>query len=94
MLKIRTSEIKDKLIHVDGFGETLVESICKWHDSDDDMEEFKNLLSYITVESSSNQKSNVLCDMKFVITGSLKMYKNRNDLVSDIENNGGKYSHL
>lgn len=90
VLKMKTSEIRDKLIHVDGFGETLVDSICKWHDSDEDISEFRNLLSYITIESTSDQKSDVLNGMKFVITGSLETYRNRNDLISDIEKNGGK----
>ena len=90
VLKMKTSEIRDKLIHVDGFGETLVDSICKWHDSDEDMSEFRNLLSYITIESTSDQKSDVLNGLKFVITGSLETYRNRNDLISDIEKNGGK----
>lgn len=90
VLKMKTSEIRDKLIHVDGFGETLVDSICKWHDSDEDMGEFRNLLSYITIESTSDQKSDALNGLKFVITGSLETYRNRNDLISDIEKNGGK----
>jgi DNA ligase (NAD+) len=90
VLKMKTSEIRDKLIHVEGFGETLVDSICKWHDSDEDMSEFRNLLSYITIESTPDQNSDVLNGLKFVITGSLETYRNRNDLISDIENNGGK----
>ena len=90
VLKMKTSEIRDKLIHVDGFGETLVDSICKWHDSYEDMSEFRNLLSYITIESIPDQKSDVLNGLKFVITGSLETYRNRNDLISDIEKNGGK----
>ena len=68
----------------------MVNSIRDWINSEEDIQEYKNLISVLTFESPSKKESNKLNGMKFVITGSLSYYSNRAELVSVIESNGGK----
>ena len=89
ILEMTTNDIRDCLIHVDGFGEVMVESVCKWRSNYYEMDEFTKLISILDF-STPEQKTDKLAGMKFVITGSLNLYKNRDELVSYIESNGGK----
>lgn len=74
---------------IDGFGTEMQKSLIKWWL--DNRDSFMNLLKEFefepTYEIVTNKK---LEGMTFVITGSLVRYKNRDELVSVIENAGGK----
>ena len=89
ILEMTISDIRDCLIHVEGFGEVMVDSVCKWRSNYYEMDEFVKLISILDF-SAQEQKTDKLAGMKFVITGSLNLYKNRDELVSYIESNGGK----
>ncbi|WP_368222414.1 BRCT domain-containing protein, partial [Blautia wexlerae] len=48
--------------------------------------------NFKTQDKSLTNKTNILQDKTFVITGSLEKYSNRDELKSIIESNGGKVS--
>lgn len=76
---------------IDGFGEITSSSICVYVDIHKD--DISNLFSKFNFTDSTNDNnSSILNDKTFVITGSLNHYRNRDELVSVIENNGGKVS--
>ena len=75
---------------INGFGDVMCKSVidklkCDYMYINDLFSEF----NFIDVVSETN---NVLKDKTFVITGTLNHYKNRDELVNAIENNGGKVS--
>ena len=88
-LCITTGAVRDSLILVDGFGEKLVDSVCEWHSSKSEEEEYRNLVNILTFEDAEKKQSDKLSGLKFVITGSLTMYKNRDELVKTITENSG-----
>lgn len=79
-------------IGLDGFGKEMCNSLTHWwvhnkHNFYELIEEFN------FKESDSNgDVKQVLYGKTFVITGSLRFYKNRDELVAVIESNGGKVS--
>jgi DNA ligase (NAD+) len=78
-----------KLSSVEGFGDTIVWSIINWFNNEDNFEEFKTLVSVLNFEQNSKQTGTNLNGMKFVITGSVTKYKNRDELANVITSNGG-----
>ena len=78
-------------IDVDGFGESMNNSLHKWLSENRIM--IKELAKEFTFKKEKNNSSSVdLSGKIFVITGSLIHYKNRDELVSIIESMGGKVS--
>ncbi len=80
-----------KLKDIDGFGESMGTSLCDWWNK------YCLLVVELTKEFSfiSTKSSNIninLSNKIFVITGSLKHYKNRDEIISTIEKLGGKVS--
>ena len=76
---------------IEGFGEITSSSICVYIDIHKD--DISNLFSKFNfTDSTDDNNSSILSDKTFVITGSLNHYKNRDELVSVIESNGGKVS--
>lgn len=73
---------------LEGFGEALTSSVLEWFQDKQNMKEFKKLASVMIFESPK-EKGTKLANMKFVITGSLNCYTNRDALVATIESNGG-----
>lgn len=78
-------------IQIDGFGESMNNSLHKWLSENHIMME--ELAKEFTFKKKKNNSSSVdLSGKTFVITGSLIHYKNRDELVSIIESMGGKVS--
>ena len=76
---------------IDGFGESMNNSLRKWLSENNIMME--ELAKEFTFRKEKNNSSSVdLSGKIFVITGSLIHYKNRDELVSIIESMGGKVS--
>lgn len=79
---------------LEDFGETTNRSIHKWHNkvwvssSDDKM--LSIVLNFIKPETITKSSSNSLQGKSICITGKLIHYSNRDALVVDIINNGGK----
>lgn len=89
---IMSLEGNQPFIGLDGFGKEMRNSIVHWwvhnkHDFYELIEEF----NFRESDSSGNVKQ-ILEGKTFVITGSLRFYKNRDELVTVIERNGGKVS--
>lgn len=77
---------------IDGFGDSMNNSIHQWlKENHSMMEELSREFIFEKVEDNNNGVD--LSDKIFVITGSLVHYKNRNELVSVIEQCGGKVSN-
>lgn len=85
------SEVDKSLYDIKGIGEVMIEILCSF-----DYTEADNIFdNYITemrpaVILSIPATETKLNEKVFVITGKLKTYKNRNELKSVIEQNGGK----
>ena len=76
---------------IDGFGESMNNSLRKWLSENNIMME--ELAKEFACRKEKNNSSSVdLSGKTFVITGSLIHYKNRDELVSIIESMGGKVS--
>ena len=76
---------------IDGFGESMNNSLHKWLSENHIMME--ELAKEFTFKKEKNSNSRIdLSGKTFVITGSLIHYKNRDELVSIIESMGGKVS--
>lgn len=78
-----------KLSSIEGVGDTIVWSIINWFNKEDNFEEFRTLVSVLKFEQNSKQTGTNLNGMKFVITGSVTRYKNRDELANVITSNGG-----
>lgn len=79
---------------LDSFGETLNKNIHTWFNTMYEIDGIENILNKIRfkIENNMNEESNLLQDKTFVITGSLKHYKNRSELQAVIESHNGKVS--
>ena len=76
---------------IDGFGTEMQKSLSNWWK--DNEESFYALVKEFTFEKVEEKSNGVdLSGKTFVITGSLTHYKNRDELVSVIEQLGGKVS--
>lgn len=76
---------------IDGFGLEMQKSLINWWENNYD--NFLSLIKEFTFKKGEEKNSEFdLSGEIFVITGTLIHYKNRNELVSAIESNGGKVS--
>ena len=75
---------------IDGFGEKLRDNIIDWFKKNRD--EFYILANIMTIEKPvSKPTSNALDGKTFCTTGKLHTFKNRDELIASVENNGGTY---
>lgn len=91
-ITIMSLEGNQPFIGLDGFGKEMCNSIVHWWIYN--KQNFYELIEEFNFRESVNNGNvkQVLEDKIFVITGSLKFYKNRDELVNVIERNGGKVS--
>ena len=82
----------DGFMDIDGFGETMFESLNTWFDVHfDEFVKLKREFTFEKVEEKSGSVvSKILKNKNIVITGSLKHFKNREELQKKIEEYGGK----
>ena len=81
----------EELSAIDGVGEVIAAGIYAFFRSEERMEQLNHLLQEITIaEEVTEEGSQTLAGMNFVITGSLEHYENRNALRDEIEAKGGK----
>lgn len=90
VLSITPNKLEVSLNNINGFGEIMAKSVADWRRSETEMEEYSKLIQILDFVKPDNNKTTILNGKKFVITGSVKLYKNRDELVSVIESNGGK----
>lgn len=90
-ITIMSLEGEHAFIGINGFGKEMCKSVVRWWANNKDM--FYELMNEFTFEKVEEKSSGVdLSSKVFVITGSLMHYKNRDELVSVIEQLGGKVS--
>ena len=82
----------DDLVLIDGIGEKLAESFVRFFTSGDNQKLVERLEQILRISMPEQQKSANLDGMTFVITGSLELFKNRNECKEEIERAGGKVS--
>lgn len=80
----------EKLLTIDGFGVTMMNSIAKWwYENSLWVYELSKEFTFEKSQSVPNEASNILEGKTFVVTGSVNHYKNRDELKADIVAHGG-----
>ncbi|NLL76435.1 MAG: NAD-dependent DNA ligase LigA [Clostridiales bacterium] len=81
----------EDLSGIDGIGEVIAATFCKYFKDVNNKQILENLLKEIDIEVDELEEgSQTLSGKVFVITGSLNHYVNRNELKEIIEKKGGK----
>lgn len=76
---------------IDGIGSEKSSAFVKWFKDVTNVNDYKDLLNYITIQKTATQAIDDKCkDLTFVVTGDVHHYKNRNELKAYIEAHGGK----
>lgn len=89
-IMIMSLEGNQAFIGLNGFGREMCNAIVHWWVNNKD--EFYKLKDEFVFSRSSSNTNNILQNETFVITGSLNHYRNRDELVSIIEQLGGRVS--
>ena len=77
--------------YIDGFGNVMQQSLSDWwYIYDMDFIQLSNRMNFMK-NNQENSNSSILGKI-FVVTGSLNHFKNRDELVKEIETSGGKVS--
>ena len=85
--------LPEKLLSIDGFGVTMMNSMTKWwYENSLWVYELSKEFTFETSNPISSNVENTLNGKTFVITGSVNHYPNRDALKADIETHGGKVS--
>ena len=81
----------DELTSIDGIGEVLANDYVKFFADERNLAEFHNLLAELNItEAAEVNSGSAIAGKTFVITGSVHIWKNRDELKAFIEQNGGK----
>lgn len=80
---------EDELYEIDGIGEIMINNLLEYDYSEADFI-FNN---FIIEKNINNDINNILKNKTFVITGSLKIFKNRDEIKKYIESYGGKVTN-
>jgi DNA ligase (NAD+) len=82
---------QDVFAHIPGIGPEKSAQFVSWFRDADNYVRYQHLLSHLQVTTPDITPSGTLCQgLTFVITGDVHHYKNRNELKSYIESQGGK----
>ncbi|WP_303825620.1 NAD-dependent DNA ligase LigA [Ruminococcus flavefaciens] len=80
-----------ELTAIDGIGEVLANDYVKFFSDEKNLNEYHALLAELHIEETAAVNSeSAIAGKTFVITGSVHIWKNRNELKAFIEQNGGK----
>ncbi|MGN0297570.1 MAG: NAD-dependent DNA ligase LigA [Lachnospiraceae bacterium] len=89
-LRALTSE---ELLEVDGIGTVLADAWVHWFADETNIAMLDDLLHFLKIEIPEiSEKSQLWAGKTFVITGSVEIFKNRNEMKAYIEARGGKVS--
>ena len=81
----------DELTSIDGIGEVLANDYVKFFADERNLAEFHNLLAELNItEAAEVNSGSAIAGKTFVISGSVHIWKNRDELKAFIEHNGGK----
>ena len=91
-----SEDILDMLSGMDGIGEVRAKAMKDWYSQDQHDVEYKLLVERLTITDNlildEKPAAVSLEGLTFVITGTVHIFKNRNELKRDIESKGGKAS--
>lgn len=89
--KCETAQDEEFLASIDGIGPEKSRSVVSWFKDERNRRELDNLLKEITVVQETHEAAGNRCEgLIFVVTGDVYHYKNRDELKSYIESQGGK----
>lgn len=81
----------EQLTAIDGIGEVLAGEYVRFFSDEASLREYRELVAELDiVQAAEVDTESGIAGKTFVITGSVTMWKNRNELKSFIEQNGGK----
>ncbi len=80
---------KEGLSEIDGVGDVIAETFVAYFSSEEHCELFQRLLGELTLIEEESEEQ-VLQGLNFVVTGSVEIFKNRNEIKELIEKRGGK----
>lgn len=81
----------EQLTAIDGIGEILAGEYVKFFANEENLAEYRRLVAELEIaEPEKVNSESGIAGKNFVITGSVNLYKNRNELKAFIESNGGK----
>lgn len=84
---------KDAFTSINGIGEALGKSIINyWNKHSEEIMDLAQKFTFSKDEKIEKVENDKINGKVFVVTGSVNHYKNRNELKTDIEKNGGKVS--
>ena len=84
---------KDAFTSINGIGEALGKSIINyWNKHSEEIMDLAQKFTFSKDEKIEKFENDKINRKVFVVTGSVNHYKNRNELKTDIEKNGGKVS--
>lgn len=87
----RTSLFEDELANIDGIGPEKSTKFIQWFHDDKNYQKVSHLLKELNIQEEEQEETGSLCKgQTFVITGDVYHYKNRGELKSYIESQGGK----
>ncbi len=89
LVKIMSSEA-DELLKIDGFGEVMSVAVKKYFEDERNRELVNFTVKILDFIKPVTSEAQTLAGKTFVITGTLKNYGSRDELVKVIENLGGK----
>ena len=89
-IRVKTEE---DYVQIKDIGPVLAKSIVDFFNNKKNKIVIDNLLKEVNIVKNNNDNSNKLDKMIFVITGNLNEYKNRDELVKQIEGYGGKVTN-
>ena len=85
------SKLSSQLESIPGIGPEKSASFVGWFSDDDNKGIVERLLKEVRVSQTQSQKTGARCEgLTFVITGDVHHFKNRNELKSYIESQGGR----
>ena len=84
---------KDAFTSINGIGEALGKTIINyWNKHSEEIMDLAQKFTFSKDEKIEKFENDKINGKVFVVTGSVNYYKNRNELKTDIEKNGGKVS--
>lgn len=82
---------KETLASIDGIGEVIADSFIGYFNNEEHLRVLKDLLSFVIIAKyTGGEENSPLSGKTVVVTGSLNMFTNRNELKEVIEAKGGK----
>lgn len=82
---------KETLASIDGIGEVIADSFIGYFNNEEHLRVLKDLLSFVIIAKyTGGEENSPLSGKTVVVTGSLNMFTNRNELKDAIEAKGGK----